>query len=142
MRFDVNPTDIPMLINLGTSTYKDVYGTTYSGTYTLEPYGSRILQSFSLTTISTTIDNHSDSRLMVYPTPNANSEPLKLEIYSTAANTSNIRILSINGEVLYSKQEKLSEGTTKLELPSLKKGVYLLESISSNGKSIVTKFIQ
>jgi hypothetical protein len=142
IRFDVNPTDNPMQINLGTSTYKDVSGSSYSGTYTLEPYGSRILQNYSLTTISPTTDNHSDSKLQVYPVPNANSEPLTLNIYSPVSNTSNIRILSINGDIIFNKLVKISEGTTEIKLPFLKKGIYLLQSTSPDGKSSTAKFIQ
>ena len=142
MRFDVNPTDNPMQINLGASTYKDVYGTSYTGTYTLEPYGSRILQSYSLTTINQTVDKITYQSLRVYPSPNTNSEPLRVKIQSPASDLSNIRILSVTGETIYSRKNQLNEGTTELNLPSLKKGVYLLECISENGKMITTKFIQ
>lgn len=142
MRFDVNPTDNPMQINLGTTTYKDVYGSVYSSTYTLEPYGSRILQNCSLTNINPITDNLTTDRLLVCPTPNANSEPLKLMIYSAVSKISNIRILSISGEIIYSRPIHINEGMTEINLPSLKRGLYLLESISSEGKSVVTKFMQ
>jgi hypothetical protein len=142
IRFDVNPTDNPMQINLGAATYKDIYGTSYSGTFTLEPYGSRILQYYSLTTTNQIADNSANKKLLVYPSPNTYSEPLKLSIYSPQSDTSNIRILSINGEVMYNSLIKINTGTTEIKLPTLKKGIYLLESISQNGKSVVTKFIQ
>ena len=142
MRFDVNPTENPMLINLGTSTYKDVYGNSYSGTYSLEPYGSKILQIYSLTTINQTADKTNNERLLVYPSPNTNSEPLRLNIYNPDSKKCNIRILSVNGELLCSRQIQMYEGTNEINLPSLKKGVYLLECISENGKNMVTKFIQ
>ena len=142
MRFDVNPTENPMQINLGTSTFKDVYGNSYSGTYSLEPYGSKILQSYSLTTINQNADKTSNESLRVYPSPNTNSEPLKLNIYCPDSEKCSIRILSINGELMCSRNIQMNEGTNEINLPSLKKGVYLLESISENGKSMVTKFIQ
>ena len=142
MRFDVNPTDNPMQINLGVSTYKDVYGTSYSGTYTLEPYGSRILQIYSISTENQYVDNPNTQILLVYPSPNTNCEPLRVKIQSPASDLSNIRILSVTGETIYSRKIQLNEGTTEINLPSLKKGVYLLENISDNGKMRITKFIQ
>ena len=142
MRFDVNPTDNPMQINLGTSTYKDIFGNSYSGTYTLEPYGSRVLQSYSLTTIDKSIDNQVNDKIIVYPSPNSNSQALRLSIYSSDSNKRKIKILSINGELMYNRLIQLNEGTTEINLPTLNKGVYLLESISENGKTIVTKFVQ
>ena len=142
MRFDVNPTENAMQINLGVSTYKDVYGTSYSGTYTLEPYGSRILQSYSLTTINPTADKTTSQSFRVYPSPNTNSEPLRLNIFSPDSQKCNIRILSVNGELMYNCQNQMNEGTTEINLPSLKKGVYLLESITEDGRAMVTKFIQ
>ena len=142
MRFDVNPTDNPMQINLGTSTYKDIFGNSYSGTYTLEPYGSRVLQSYSLTTIDKSIDNQVNDKIIVYPSPNSNSQALRLSIYSSDSNKRKIKILSINGELMYNRLIQLNEGTTEINLPTLNKGVYLMESISENGKTIVTKFVQ
>jgi len=142
MRFDVNPTDNAMQINLGTSTYKDIYGNSYSGTYTLEPYGSRILQNYSLTTLDKALDNLDSDKLTIYPSPNSNSQPLRLNIYSPDSKKYNIKILSVNGELIYNCQTQMNEVTTEINLPSLKKGVYLLESISDNGKSMVSKFIQ
>ena len=142
MRFVVNPTDNSMQINLGTSTYKDIFGNSYSGTYTLEPYGSRILQNYSLTTLDKALDNLNGDKLTIYPSPNSNSQPLRLNIYSVDSKKYNIKILTINGELMYNCQTQMNEGTTEINLPSLKKGVYLLESISDNGRSMVSKFIQ
>lgn len=42
--FRVNPDSVSQTINLGTQTYKDVRGVTYSGNYTLAPYASVILE--------------------------------------------------------------------------------------------------
>ncbi|MEI6753721.1 MAG: right-handed parallel beta-helix repeat-containing protein [Paludibacter sp.] len=142
IRFDVNPTENPIQINLGVLTYKDVFGTSYSGTYTLEPYGSRILQNYSLTTLDKAVDNQEINKLTIYPSPNINSQPLRLIISSPDSKNCNLRILSVNGELVFSRMIQMNDATNEIILPSLKKGVYLLESISENGKSMVTKFIQ
>ena len=142
MRFDVNQTDNPVQINLGASTYKDVYGNSYSGTYTLEPYGSRILQIYSLTTVNQAVDKQTNDKICIYPSPNTNSESLRLNISSPVSKKNNIKILTINGDLIYSRHIQTNEGTTEINLPALKKGLYLLENISDDGKSTVTKFIQ
>ena len=142
MRFDVNPTENPMQINLGVSTYKDVSGTSYSGSYTLEPYGSRILQNYSLTTLEPAVDNQANNNLSVYPSPNSKSDPLKLNLTSSVSQVYKIRILAVNGEIVYCNQIHVNEGSNEIYLRTLNKGVYLLECISEKGKISVAKFIQ
>lgn len=146
MRFDVNPTDNPMSINLGSSIYKDVTGKSYSGVYQLEPYGSRILQFVSvISTVNSTQQlegNESQLRFQVYPTPNPKAKALKLSINTPVTEMLTLKIISMNGDQLYNQKIALNEGNTVIDLPSLPKGVYLLESISSNGNSRVIKFIQ
>jgi hypothetical protein len=78
----------------------------------------------------------------VFPSPNGNSLPLRLKTNSSVSESSIIRILAINGEVIYNQQFQLSVGISEFSLPLLKRGIYFLESISPNGKISVSKFVQ
>jgi len=144
MRFDVNPTDNDMQIGLGSVLYKDVYGKSYTGTYTLEPYGSRILQFVSsvITPYALVENKNAEHVLSVFPSPNGNSMPLRLKTISSVSESSIIRILAINGEVIYNQRVQLNVGSSEYSLPLLKRGIYFLESISQNGKTSVRKFVQ
>jgi hypothetical protein len=146
MRFDVNPTDNPMSINLGSNLYKDVTGKSYSGIYQLEPYGSRILQFVSVVSPvnadNKTVNIDKQERFLVYPTPNAKGKALKLSINNPVSEVLSLKVLSINGDLYYNQKVTVNEGNTVVDLPSLPKGIYLLESIAANGKSTVIKFIQ
>ena len=135
IRFDVNPTDNPILINLGGSNYKDVYGNNYSGTYTLEPYGSRILQDVLITS-NNKINEAQDINFIMTKT-----NPLRVVVRSPISEQTVIRLLSLQGEVLFSKTLHLIEGNNEAQLPQLAHGVYVVQCVSANGKSLIRKFI-
>ena len=143
MRFDVNPTENPMQINLGASTYKDVYGNSYSGTYSLEPYGSRVLQNVTtMTTVTVISDEEPGLKMHIFPEPCPTDQALKVKFESTIVDKIQLKIISINGAVLYSESIVLNCGETELSLPKLKKGMYLLQTVSGFGKTVTAKFIQ
>lgn len=143
MRFDVNPTDNPMQINLGSLVYKDVYGTSYTGSYTLEPYGSRILQDVtSLATVNLIPENEPTLALSVFPVPNSAYQPLKVLISGNIDDKVLLRVILVNGIIVFSDRISVHGGQTEINLPNLNKGVYCLQCISSSGKVSNTKFIQ
>lgn len=146
MRFDVNPTDNVMAINLGNNLYKDVTGKSYSGIYQLEPYGSRILQFisviFPISAANETVSIDKQDKFFVYPTPNAKGKALKLSINNPISELLTLKVISINGDLFYNQKVTVNEGNTVIDLPSLPKGIYLLESTAANGKCTVIKFIQ
>jgi hypothetical protein len=144
MRFDVNPTDNAMQISLGSAVYKDVYGNSYTGTYTLEPYGSRILQNVnSIITPNKLVENKNiDGGITVYPSPNRNLEPLRISIQSKIPMNSNVKIYAMDGKTMFNSSVLLNEGCTILHSPILQRGVYVLEVSTPNGFKYFEKFIQ
>jgi hypothetical protein len=144
MRFDVNPTDNAMQISLGSAVYKDVYSNSYTGTYTLEPYGSRILQNVnSIITPNKLVENNNiEGGITVYPSPNRNLEPLRISIQSKISMNSIVRISAIDGKTVFNSSVLLHEGCTILHSPILQRGVYLLEVCTPNGFRYFEKFIQ
>lgn len=79
-------------------------------------------------------DNLNQSQLKIYPNPATN----KLHITIDNADTNQIQILSLTGQVLY-EQDFISEGL--IDISILKKGVYLVKINSNATNSIVKKLV-
>jgi len=142
VRFEVNETDVAKQVNLGTSTYKDVFGTVYTGIITLDPYTSKILMKYDSTQVVTETDNIPKKQLEVYPCPNPKSNSLNIIVRSPDETSTKMRIFLINGCEILNKDFALSAGENKFTINALPKGMYFIESRTASGNRDVTKFIQ
>lgn len=142
VRFEVNETDATKQVNLGTSTYKDVFGNVYTGTITLEPYTSKILVKYDSTQVVTHTDNNSKQHLKVYPCPNPGNKSLSIIVRSTDETSTKMRIFSINGCEVLNRDFALSAGENRFTINALPKGMYFIESLTENGNRNTTKFVQ
>ncbi|MFZ4456882.1 MAG: right-handed parallel beta-helix repeat-containing protein [Bacteroidales bacterium] len=143
-RFEVNTTETTKLVNLGTKTYKDVTGTIYSGTLSLEPYTSKILIQYTPPLATNIVMNSKQSLeiLSVFPSTNRNNQPIKMIIQSLRQTEATMRISSANGNQLYCQKMVLNEGLNDAVVPALIKGAYVIEVTTVNGTRCVKKFIQ
>ncbi len=142
VRFEVNETDAAKQVNLGTSTYKDVFGNVYTGTITMEPYTSKILVKYDSTQVVTHTDNNSKQHLEVYPCPNPGNKSLSIIVRSTDETSTKMRIFSINGCEVLNRDFALSAGENRFTINALPKGMYFIESLTENGNRNTTKFVQ
>jgi len=142
VRFEVNETDVVKQINLGTSTYKDVFGNSYTGIITLEPYTSKILMKYESTLVVTQTDNNTDQQLKVYPCPNPGNNSLNIIVNSREETKTNIRIFSINGNEIINRDFALNAGENKFSIHTLPRGMYFIESLTSDGRRSVNRFVQ
>ena len=142
VRFEVNETDAAKQVNLGTSTYKDVFGNVYTGTITLEPYTSKILVKYDSTQVVTETDNNAKQHLKVYPCPNPGNKSLNIIVRSQDETSTKMRIFSINGCEVLNRDFALSAGENRFTINTLPKGMYFIESLTASGNRDVTKFVQ
>ncbi len=142
-RFEVNTTDAVKNIDLGSLSYKDVFGSIYSGIISLEPYGSKILLKYDLPqTVTQTFDNVPTQKISVFPSPNTEGHSVQISILSSVITNATIKIYAINGTQFLSKNIFLNNGISTLNINPLAKGVYLIDCTAANGERVISKFIQ
>jgi hypothetical protein len=144
MRFEVNSTNVAKQVDLGSVSYKDVFGTIYSGVITLEPHTSKILMKYNLPQgiFTPKGDVEKSQTISVFPTPNKGKQALRISLNSAENVKSTLRIVSIKGEQILQKKINLMFGQNTIEIPALNAGMYIVESITENGHSCFAKFIQ
>ncbi|QEC52251.1 putative secreted protein (Por secretion system target) [Anseongella ginsenosidimutans] len=118
-----------------------------SGTYQVTTsLGNCIVFSepYSFTTLDDLISGLENHGLIIYPNPGtANREtPLTIEFYAREQDDAEVRVVDMQGKILYREKPRLQSGknTIPLILEHLSPGIYAL-SLSINGESFAGKFI-
>lgn len=143
MRFEVNETETAKQIDLGSISYKDVFGTIYSGIITLEPFSSKILMKYDVSLATETKFNEKElPTISLFPVPNKTGQKLRISIKNKISTHASIRVYSTNGDLVFNRYLIVNEGVNDLEIPSLKQGLYVVEYNPENGNSLFKKFIQ
>ncbi len=85
---------------------------------------------------TTSINN--SQKLTLYPNP-ANEV---LFIHDVPVSTDQIRVINLNGAVIFSKSAVVKQSKLKVSLDQLPAGLYFLELISNNRRVLKTKFVK
>ena len=86
--------------------------------------------------------NDFDKEITLYPNPN--NGKFKVEVYSTADQTSILRFVNLNGQVLKTENIYLNQGLNQvnLDISTFQNGVFLLSIEMENGRKLLGKVIK
>jgi hypothetical protein len=140
IRFEVNPTATPKMVNLGTTKYVDAKGRNYQGNITIAPYSSLPLIKGEVVDVK---DIAAGIQYKIYPNPTALDSPLNLSITLDSPQPLNVQIYTLQGVKVYERRAVLlNNGANLLMLSDFKastSGVYLL--YLNVGKRVITQKI-
>ena len=88
-------------------------------------------------------ESTTDAKLMAYVTPNPVSSNAKLCFYNPSEGTVRWELLTLQGQVLMTKEDHATEGSNQVDIsiPNLPSGLYLLRLTTKQGQAQVVKMV-
>lgn len=141
IRFEYNETDAAKNISLSGS-YKDVSGTSYSGTVSIPAFSSKIFLKVSGSYKPTGIETNAFAKeLALYPNPS--NGIVNVILPSMNAQNSEIQVYDFSGRLITSKAVQLnsSEQIVQLDASSFTAGMYFIKVATTEGM-LQKKFVK
>lgn len=133
IRFEYNETDAAKNVTLSGS-YKDVAGTSYSGTVSIPAFSSKLFLKVSGSYKPTGIETNAYSKeLVLYPNPSNGLVSIVLPSMNTQ--NSEIQIFDFSGRLITSKSVQLnsSEQTVQVDASDFTAGMYFIKVATTEG---------
>ena len=141
IRFEYNETDAAKNISLSGS-YKDVSGTSYSGTVSIPAFSSKIFLKVSGSYKPTGIETNAFAKeLALYPNPS--NGIVNVILPSMNAQNSEIQVYDFSGRLIISQSIQLnsSEQIVQLDASSFTAGMYFIKVATTEGM-LQKKFVK
>jgi Secretion system C-terminal sorting domain len=124
---------------LSTYTYLDAAYQTGSNYYRLKAVDNDGKYKYSVVVLFKVGKNTLLSTLKVYPVPTGNELTLQ---HDAATDASSISVVTIDGKVIKTVKPTAGDTETKMNVSSLKPGLYLIRYVVADGESVTTKLVK